>query len=108
VDKKIDLLPYRLFKKLKTTHTVKTVVLTDADMSVQGLHLAFRNHREYIEHKFKQLGVEVYRHVHDYNSLETSHPKLGLVYMVNDSVIAPGLEVHALMDHNARYINGDI
>ena len=44
------------------------------------------------------------RFAHNYESLEGPNPELGLVFMMNDSVIYTAIEVHALIDHNARYI----
>lgn len=101
----IDNKPYTLFKSLKQKYPVKTVLIKDSDIGGQGLSLAFKNHREYITHLFKKEGVEVIRWAHDYKSLDSSDPKLGLVYLVNDSVIVPGMEVHALIGHNARYMS---
>lgn len=100
----MDVKPYNIFKDLKKKYVVKTVVIREEDLGGTGLLLAFKNHREYIEHLFKQVGVEVYRWNHNYKTLDTTHPELGLVYLVNDSVIVPGVEVHALVGHNARYI----
>jgi len=104
---KIDTKPYNLFKKLKEKYPAKMILITDQDLSMQGLHLAYKNHREYIANRFKQEGIEITRFSHNYNSLDTSHPQLGLVYLMNDSVIQPGVEVWALVEHNARYINGN-
>ncbi len=98
-----DTLPYKTFHKLKTKFSEKIVVLRPRDFTMQGLHLAFKDHRAYVLHLFAKEGVEITRFEHDYKSLETSHPQLGLVFMANDSVIDPGLEVHALIGHNARY-----
>ena len=100
----IDTLPYRTFNKLKRTHVVKTLVLGEKEMAFQGLHLAFKDHREYIKHKFRAMGVDVYRFSHNYTSLDTGHPELGLLFLANDSVINPALEVHALIGHNAKYL----
>ena len=103
---KIDSLPYNTFKKLKSKYSVVTIVLRQRDLSFQGLHLAFKDHRSYVYHQFDQIGVEVTRFSHDYNSLDKTEPKLGLVFLANDSVIDPGLEVHALIGHNAKYKEG--
>ena len=100
----VDALPYRTFKKLKEKFPIKTLVLDDAALSIQGTHLLFKDHREWITHLFKKEGVEVTRFGHDYTSLDTSHPQLGLVFLANDSVIVPAMEVHALIGHNAKYI----
>jgi hypothetical protein len=102
----IDTLPYKTYNKLKSKYVVKTVLIRDDDIGAKSLMLLFKDHREYVAHLFKNLGVEVYRWSHNYTSLDTSSPELGLVYLANDSVVVPGIEVHALIGHNARYING--
>jgi len=102
---RIDTLPYKTFLKLKQKYVVKTILITEQDLSMQGIHLAFKNHREYIEYKFKQQGVEIYRFAHKYSTLGTSNPELGLVFLSNDSVIQEGMEVHALIGHNAKYLD---
>ena len=79
------------------------ILVTEADFTRVGVHQAFKNHRDYIEHAFKKEGVEVYRWNHNYVSLNGPTPELGLVYLMNDSVIVPGFEVWALIGHNARY-----
>ena len=101
----IDTKPYKIFKDLKNKYSVKSVLIKDDDMGGKGLMLAFKDHRDYIAYLFKQEGVEVYRWAHNYASLDTSHPELGIVYLANDSVIVPGIEAHALIGHNARYID---
>ena len=75
-------------------------------MSLAGKHLLFKNHREYVEYFFAKIGVKVTRHAHNYRSLDTAHPQLGLVYLAGDSVIVQAMEVHALMGHNAEYAEG--
>ena len=103
--KHMDALPYRTFQKLKLTYPVKTIVIRQGDTVLQGVHLAFKDHRAYVAHKFSLLGVEVQRFAHDYESLDTKDPKMGLVYLANDSVIDPGLEVHCLIGHNSKYMD---
>lgn len=100
---KIDTLPYRTFLKLKLKFPVKTIVIRDRDFAIAGTHLMFSGHREYVEHKFRQEGIKVTRHAHDYKSLDTRTPLMGLVYMANDSVVDPAIEVHCLIGHNAQY-----
>ena len=102
---RVDTLPYQTFLKLKDKYPVKTVVLTEGDMSMPGVHLAYRDHREFVEAHFKKIGVHVLRHAHNYASLSGRNPELGIVYLANDSVINPGLEAHVLIGHNARYVN---
>jgi len=98
----IDSLPYKTFNRLKKKYPVKTLVFRDADMLAPGIHLVYKNHREYIDAMFKKEVLEVYRWHHNYNSLDGANPELGLVYLMNDSVISPGMEVHALIGHNVR------
>lgn len=99
----VDTLPYRTFKKLKAKYPVKTIVLREKDFTMAGVHLLFTNHRDYVEHRFLQEGVRVTRHAHDYRSLDTREPRLGLVYLANDSIVDPAIEVHCLIGHNAQY-----
>lgn len=100
---KVDLAAYNAFKKLKQTHSVVTILVTDDD-AFKYNHL-YKSHRDFIEKLFKDKGLEVTRWNHDYNSLTGAHPQLGLVYLANDSVIMPGLEVHGLVGHNVRTIS---
>jgi hypothetical protein len=99
----IDTKAYKAFKDLKTKYPAKMVLITDSGISMPGLRLAFKTHREYIEHQFKKDGIEILRHSHNYSSLDGSHPQLGLVYLANDSELQPGIEVWALIGHNAKY-----
>lgn len=98
----LDTLPYKTWKKLKEKYPVKTILITDNDITGIGAQV-FRSHRKYIEDRFYQEGVIIDRFQHDYDSLSTSDPKLGLVFLANDSVIVPGIEVHALLGHNSHY-----
>jgi hypothetical protein len=100
----LDKKPYQIFNKLKDKYTVVTVLVTDKDFSTPLLRTAFKNHREFLINEFKHKGIEIYRWSHDYDSLDGPNPKLGLVYLANDSVIVPGIEVHALVGHNAKGI----
>ncbi len=99
----LDTLPYKTFQKLKEKYPSKMILVSDRDLTAGLVTITFKDHREYIMHRFKQEGVIVTRFAHEYSSLDTSDPKMGLVFMVNDSVINPGLEVWALIGHNARY-----
>lgn len=99
---KID--AYHVYRKLKDKYPVVVVQITQDELSFTGTHLAYKDHRDFLRHKFKQQGVEVYRWQHDYESLFTSNPLLGLVYLAGDSVLQETLEVHALIGHNARYV----
>lgn len=107
----IDILPYKTFLRLKAKFPVKTVLVDAEDATTQGLMLLFKDHRAYIAHLFAKQGVEITRWSTEYRTLDGSDPKLGLTYLANDSVITPGVEVHALIGHNARYLDkasGDI
>jgi hypothetical protein len=101
----LDTLPYKTFNDLKSRYPVKAVVV-DVDMlSRTNTFIAFKTHREYVAHLFKQEGVEITRWSHNYKTLGGQHPELGVVYLANDSVVMPKLEAHVLIGHNARYIN---
>lgn len=49
----------------------------------------------------KQHDLVITRWGHDYDSLDTSEPKLGLVYLRGDSEIVPHMEIWALVGLNA-------
>lgn len=100
----LNIYAYKAYKKLKAKFEPVVVRITETDITFTGVHLAFKNHREYLAHRFKQLGVEVYRWSHNYDSLGGDNPELGLVYLGSDSVIDEAIEVHALIGHNARYV----
>lgn len=101
----LDTLPYKTFLKLKEKFTVKTLRFTQKELTLSGIHLAYKTHRDFITAMFQKEGVEVYRYAHNYKSLDTSYPELGLVYLASDSVLDEAMEVHALIGHNARYIS---
>lgn len=107
MNQQIDLLPYKKFKELKQKYTVKTVLIKNDDIGGRSLALLYKDHRQYVASLFKDIGVEVLRWSHDYDSLTTSEPRLGVVYLANDSVIVPGIEAHVLINHNARYVQGE-
>src|SRR5574337_105997 len=99
----IDSLPYKTFLKLKSKYTPKMILLTDKMMSIPGVHLAYKDHRHYVTEMFSREGIEVVRFGHNYKSLDTKTPELGVVFMANDSQIIPGLEAWVLIGHNAKY-----
>ena len=101
----VDTQPYKTFQKLKAKYSTKMILITENSLSMQGIHLAFKDHREFIAHQFAKEGVEIIRFSHNYNSLESATPELGLVYLANDSVVEPGIEVWALIGHNAKYMH---
>lgn len=98
----IDTLPWQIFKKLKADHAIKMVLLTPKDIEQPGVLQAYSGPEEYVTALFRREGFEVYRYRHDYQSLEGPNPQLGLVFMANDSVIVPGLEVYGIIGHNIR------
>ena len=101
----LDILPYKIFKQLKLTRPSAMVLVTDEDLhSVEAQILG--SHRAYLERRFAKIGIEIHRWAHEYDSLTTIEPKLGLVYLANDSDINPGIEVWCLIGHNANYIAG--
>ena len=101
----VDRLPYETFQRLKKHYVGKMVLLDDAALSAPGIRQAFSDHRDYLRHLFKKQGVEILRFAHNYDSLSTSTPELGVVFLANDSVVTPGVEAWVLIGHNARYIS---
>lgn len=100
----MDNKPYKTFLELKSKYPNKMILITDKDLQFNALY--HKDHRSLVAKLFKDIGVEVTRWSHNYNSIDHGiNPELGLVYLANDSVIVPGLEVHALIGHNARYIS---
>ena len=102
LNKKVDTLPYKTFNRIRKDYSEAKIVIRDRDTTLAGVHLAFKSHREYIEFKFAEIGIYITRWTHNYKSLDGPHPELGLVYLANDSVLDPGLEVIALVDHNCK------
>ena len=98
----IDTLPWKIFKTLKVKYPTKVILVTPQDLNTPGVMLAYSGPEEYVTALFRREGFEVYRYRHDYKSLEGTDPKMGLVFMANDSVIVPGLEVWGLVGHNIR------
>ncbi len=98
----MDTLPWQVFKKIKADYPVQTVLITPEDINMPGVTGAYASPEEYVKALFRRKGFEVYRYRHDYKSIEGPHPQLGLVFMANDSVIVPGMEVHGLVGHNIR------
>lgn len=100
----MDAKPYNIFKELRRKYPEKMVLITDANMSLTGFHVAFPTLRDYVKHRFlAEHHLEIYRWTHNYKSLDGANPEMGLVYLANDSVLQPGIEVWALVNHNARY-----
>lgn len=99
----LDILPYKIFKQLKLSRPSAMVLVSDEDLhSVEAQILG--SHRAYLERRFAKIGIEILRWAHEYDTLNTIEPKLGLVYLANDSDIVPGIEVWCLIGHNARYL----
>lgn len=99
----VDPTAYRVYRKLRDNFPEKVIRITQGELV--GIHLAFKDHREFIAHKFKQEGVEVTRWAHKYDSLKGANPELGLVYLASDSILDEAYEVHALIGHNAKYLD---
>lgn len=99
----VDTLPYKTFNKLKTKYTAKMILITDRDTTMPGVHLAYKDHRDFVTQMFARQGIEVVRFAHNYQSLDTNTPELGVVFLGNDSQINPGLEAWVLIGHNAKY-----
>lgn len=97
-----DVMPYQVFKKLKETYPTKTILITPSDINMPGVVGAYKGPEEYVIALFKREGFEVTRYKHDYETLSGSSPKMGLVFLANDSEIVPGIEVHGLIGHNIR------
>lgn len=101
----LDTLPYETFKKLKKEYVAHMLLVTAADLDRVGVRQAYSGPEEYVREHFKKLhNIEILRYRHNYKSLTTEHPQLGVVWMANDSVIVPGMEGWVLIGHNARYI----
>lgn len=100
----IDTLPWQVFKKLKVKYPTKMILVIPSDLQKPGVLQAYKSAEEYVVAQFRMEGFEVYRYRHDYKSLEGVDPQMGLVFMANDSVIVPGMEVHGLIGHNIRAI----
>ena len=101
---RLDAKPYQVWQDLKKKFPVKTVHMTDTDLSVIGLRAAFKTHRAYVEHLFKSQGVEITRWQHNYDSLEGNHPQLGVIFLAGDSALVDSYEAHVLIGHNAKYV----
>lgn len=101
---KMDAKPYQVWRKLKDKYPVATVQLTEQELGVVGLRASFKSHRDYVNYKFKQMGIEILRWQHDYDSLTGVDPKLGVVFLAGDTVLQNILEAHVLIGHNAKHV----
>lgn len=99
----IDTLPLKVFEELKQKFPTKMILITPQDLNRVGVFGAYSGPEEYVREHFKKEGVEIYRYRHEYKSLDGDNPKLGIVFLANDSVIVPGLEAWALIGHNSRF-----
>lgn len=102
---RIDTLPYKTFKKLRTKYPAVMISYTARELTQPWVRAAYKSYLDYIKGKFKEKGVEILRVTHDYKSLDTAHPQLGVVVLAGDSVLEDRTEVWALIGHNARYID---
>jgi len=98
--------PYEIFKQLKEKYPAKMIFIPEIDFTNPLYQRMFKDIPSFVKHLFVQEGVEIYRFTHDYKSLEGPHPTLGVVFLASDSVVAPGMEVWALIGMNARYVVG--
>ncbi len=78
-----------------------TIFISDADIFRNTKH--FKNHRLYVAHVFKQLGIEITQF---HTTARDSGIVKGLEFMRTDSEIDPRLEVTATLGVNARRIIG--
>lgn len=100
----IDTLPYQVFKKIKDRYAQHTLLITPEDITKPGVIGAYPNVEAYVTAMFRMAGYEVYRYKHDYDSLPGDNPKMGIVFLANDSVLVPGMEAIGLIGHNIRPI----
>ena len=99
-----DVRPYQTYKKLKDKYPEKKIFVPQVDFNNPLYQRLFGSIPDFIKYLFAQEGVEVYRFTHDYKSLDGPHPQLGAVFLANDSIINPGIDVSVLLGHNARYL----
>lgn len=98
----IDTLPYQVYKKIKDKYSRHVVLVTPEMLNMPGVMTAYPNVEAYVVALFRRDGYEVYRYKHDYDSLTGDSPQMGLVFMANDSVVMPAMEVIGLIGHNIR------
>ena len=102
----MDLKPYKVFKELKTKYPTRMVRITQKEIGLAPRAQAGQFVREYIAARFKkEHGVEVIRWTHEYSSLDSLNPKLGLVYLASDSHLDQAMEVWGLLGHSVREIS---
>lgn len=101
-----DLRAYKAWNKLKHKFPAKMIRLTTEELSaIPGMSGQLM--RQEVSNRFKlEHNIEVFRWTHDYGSLNTTHPKLGLIYLTGDSVITETMEIWALVGHNAKGPDG--
>jgi hypothetical protein len=101
----MNLDPYKIFKKLKEKYPTAVVRVPMDNMYWENLKY-WKNggHRQMVKDMFKkEHGLEITRYQHDYDSLTTEHPKLGLVHLKADTDIVEIIEVWALVGHNCTH-----
>lgn len=104
----IDTLPFKAFQRLRKQFPVVTVRVTERDLTLMSNQLIFPTHRHFVEHLFKKEGLKITRFSHNYKSLDTARPQLGLVFLAGDSIVQQTLEIHGLVGHNIESIdNGE-
>lgn len=76
------------------------IYVTDEDIHKNTKN--FKSHRDYIAHRFKQLGIEVIRwHTTD------GGRKPGLKYMAGDSQLLTFQEITGIIGENVKFIDED-
>ena len=100
----VDLRAFNAFKELKNKYTPKCIEITPHDVEI-GAGL-FRTPKEYVIQQFKkQHNILVDRYAHDYDSLSTATPKIGVVFLAkSQDTSLPTTEAWVLIGHNATLI----
>jgi hypothetical protein len=99
----MDLRPYKHYKELAKKHDPKVVRLTHEDIVRAPGGMQAQYMRDLITKRFKEeRGLIVTRWTHVYDTIGTSNPLLGLVYMRGDSTVTDYMEVWGLLGHNLR------
>lgn len=96
----MNLRPYEVFNDLKTKYTAVKVEIASTDIQIHAS--TFKTPEEYIKFLFKRKNIDVKRYRHDYDSLNTPTPKLGLIFLASEDSpeLNPTIEVWGLMGYN--------
>jgi hypothetical protein len=102
----MDLRPYKHYKELAKKHDPKVVRFTVEEISNAPGGMQAQYMRELIAKRFlEERSLVVTRWTHNYKSIGTPHPELGLVYLRGDSTITDYMEVWGLLGHNLRGVD---